>query len=150
MSALARAGLWAASSAALLFGGWFALCAFLTRSLPPEVQREFFRVISLQALAPLWAATLASLVALARVAPAVEHGFGRASLAIALLASLWFVPVGVWLFDAWSPSGLSDWLRTWLLLVAAVGAALLLPRRLLPWLAPGGFAPEPPRAKVAQ
>lgn len=151
MRASTRAGLWAVSSAALLFGGWLALCAFLTRSLPVEVQREFFRVISLQALAPLWAATLASQLVLARVVPAaVERGWRAAIAGTALLATVWFVPIGIWLFDAWSPAGAADWLRTWLLLVAAVGSALLLPRRILAALAPGAFAPAPSRVNVAR
>lgn len=149
MNAIARAGLWAAVSGALLFGGWYALCAWLTRGMLPGVGDEFFRVISLQALAPLWLATLASALVLARIAPGLERGARGLVVGIASSATLWFFPVGIWLFSAWSPAGIGDWTRTGLLLVAAVGTALLLPRRFLPALAPGVFAPGRTRGSFA-
>lgn len=149
MNAVARAGIWAAVSGALLFGGWYALCAWLTRGMLPPVREEFFRVIALQALAPLWFATLASALVLARMAPQLERGARGLIVGIASCATFWFFPVGIWLFSAWSPAGIGDWLRTWLLLVAAVGAALLLPRRFLRALAPGVFAPGRARGNVA-
>jgi hypothetical protein len=149
VNGIARAGLWAAVSGALLFGVWYALCAWLTRGMLPGVGDEFFRVISLQALAPLWLATLASALVLARVFPGLERGARGLITGVACAAMFWFFPVGIWLFAAWSPGGVGDWLRTWLLLVAAVGAALLLPRWFVPALAPGAFAPGRVRGNVA-
>jgi hypothetical protein len=149
MNAVARAGLWAAVSGALLFGGWYALCAWLSRGMVPGVGDAFFRAISLQALGPLWLATLASALVLARWVPALERRLRGLIVGIATSAGLWFFPVGIWLFTAWSPAGVGDWVRTWLLLVAAVGTALLLPRGFLAALAPGAFAPARTRSNLA-
>lgn len=144
-----RASVWAALSAALLFGGLLALGALVARGLPREVRLDLFSAIVLQALAPLWAATLATWLVANRLAPALDRTLARLALGVAAVAALWFPLVGGLLFTAWSPRGLADWAGTCAILVGAVTASLFLPRWLVRGLGPGAFAPDAGRGNVA-
>jgi len=144
-----RASVWAALSVALLLGGLFAIGALFAGELPREIRFELASAVALQALIPLWAATFATWLVATRLAPALERSLARVALGVAAAATLWFpLIVGV-LFVAWHPRGPADWAGTWLLLVAAVTAALLLPRWLVRGLRSGVFAPGAGRGNVA-
>jgi hypothetical protein len=144
-----RASVWAALSAVLLFGGLLALGALVARGLPRGVGLELARAIALQALGPLWAATLATWLAASRVAPALDRSLARLALGVAAIAALWFPPIGGFLFSVWSPRGPGDWVGTCAILVGAVTAALFLPRWLVRGLGPGVFARDAGQGNVA-
>ena len=145
-----RAGVWAVLSAVLLFGGLLALGALVARGLPREARTALASAIALQALAPLWAATLATWLVASRIAPGLDRSLARLALGVAVAAALWFPLVGGVLFSAWSPQGLGDWAGTCAILVGAVTAALFLPRWLVPGLHPGVFARDAGRGNVAR
>jgi hypothetical protein len=145
----ARASLWATLSVALLLGGLLAIGALFARGLPRDIRFELASAVALQALIPLWAATFATWLVAARLAPALERSLGRVALGVAAAATLWFPLIGGVLFIAWEPRGAADWAGTWLLMVAAVTAALLLPRWGVRALRSGVFAPDARRGNVA-
>lgn len=147
----ARALAWALGSGLLLAGGFALLVAALALSLalragaaPGPLQRQAWLAVATsvlaQALLPLWAATLASWLALARIAPALDRRWRTVAPGVAALAALWFAPVGAFGFSIWQPTGARDVLGTLALCAGGVSAALLLPR-LSRRLAPGCFAP---------
>jgi hypothetical protein len=142
---------WAACSGALLAGGFAALVAWIAwhaGATPGPVQRQAWialatRVLE-QALLPLWGATLVSWLALARGVPALDRGWRTLAPGIALLAALWFAPVGAFGFTMWTPRDAHDVLGTLALCAGGVSVALLLPRWLWRRLAPGAFSAARP------
>jgi len=142
---------WTLGSGLLLTGGFAVLVVGLAVRLsaqagtaPGPLQRQAWLAVATtvlaQALLPLWAATLASWLALARVVPRMDRGWRTLAPGVALLASLWFAPVGAYGFSVWQPTGARDVVGTLVLCAGGVSAALLLPR-LSRHLAPGTFAP---------
>jgi hypothetical protein len=140
MARLASALLWAATSAALLLAGLFALGLLVARGLSSGAAGLVFRAIAQQALLPLWFAALASWLVLAWLAPALERSWSRLALGVVGVAAAWFPLVGEYSFLVWQPTGPRDYFATWLLLSGGVAAALLLTRRAFPALRPGAFA----------
>lgn len=150
---LARALAWALGSGLLLTGG-FALLVLLVAArlalhadtMPGPLQRHAWLTLTTtlleQALLPLWAATLASYLALARLAPRLDRAWRTLAPGVAVLAALWFAPVGAFRFSVWHPTRIGDVIGTLALCAGGVSAALLLPR-LCRSLAPGTFAPPP-------
>ncbi|MEX2209177.1 MAG: hypothetical protein WEF50_23415 [Myxococcota bacterium] len=142
---------WSVLSAALL-GVGFALgvagivvSGYLrTGNLPGEMQQHAWLTLATtvleQALVPLWAATLASWLVLLRIAPRLDGAWPTLALGIAALAALWFAPVGVYCFEAWTPTSGRDVAATLALCAGGVSAALLLPRWAFGCLAPGALA----------
>lgn len=142
---------WALSSILLLGVGLAALAIALvawgaahTGHLPGDVQRQAWlllaRTLFEQALLPLWAATLASWLAIVRLAPRLDRGWHTLAPGVASIAALWFAPVGAYSFRVWTPVDLRDVLGTLALCAGGVSAALLIPRLALRRLAPGVFA----------
>jgi hypothetical protein len=142
---------WCALSAVALVAGLLSLVAGIvawgalrTGQWPGELQRHAWQLLAttvlVQALLPLWAATLATWLLLLRVAPWLDATWRRLASGIAALAALWFAPVGAYSFDAWTPTSARDVAATVLLCAGGVSAALLLPRFGFRPLAPGAFA----------
>lgn len=115
-----------------------------TGNFPGELQRHAWFTLATtvleQALVPLWAATLASWLAVVRIAPSLDGSWRSLALGIAGLAALWFAPVGAYCFEAWTPTSGRDVAGTLALCTGGVSAALLLPRWAWRWLAPGALA----------
>ena len=115
-----------------------------TGNFPGELQRHAWFSLTAtvleQALVPLWAATLGSWLAVLRIAPRFDADWRSLAVGIAGLAGLWFAPVGVYCFEAWTPASGRDVVATLLLCAGGVSAALLLPRWAWRWLAPGALA----------
>jgi len=142
---------WAGASAALLAGGFYAvgagLVAFASHraaTTPGDVQIQalhalYFAVLR-EALLPHWLLTLATWLVLARLVPRLEGGWRSLGPCLAAVAALWFPAVGFVLFTAWKPGRPLDVANTWLVMSGSVAAALLLPRLVLPPLAPGALA----------
>ncbi|HBZ69951.1 MAG TPA: hypothetical protein DEP35_09530 [Deltaproteobacteria bacterium] len=153
-SFLLRALAWAGVSAALLVGGLYALGALLIAignhragtSLGPmqiAALHAIFLAIVLEALFPHWILTVLTWLALVRFAPRLDRAWRSLVPGLAAVAALWFPVVGFLLYRVWKlwkPAGPADVAKTWLLMTGGVAAALLLPRRLAPPLAPGSFA----------
>jgi hypothetical protein len=142
---------WAVCLAALLAGGFAALVAWIAwhaGASPGPVQLQAWIAIATrvleQALLPLWAATLASWLALARGLPALDRGWRTLAPGVALLAALWFAPVGAFGFTMWTPRDAHDVIGTVALCAGGVSVALLLPRWLWRRLAPGAFSAARP------
>jgi hypothetical protein len=95
-----------------------------------------------QALLPLWAATLPSWLAIVHFAPRLDHAWRTLVPGVAIVAALWFAPVGAFSFRVWTPVDLRDVLGTLALCAGGVSAALLIPRVALRRLAPGVFAAQ--------
>lgn len=128
----------------LLVAGIIAWGVLRTGNFPGELQRHAWlslaTIVFEQALAPLWLGTLASWLAVLRIAPRLDASWRTLGLGTAVLAALWFAPVGAWCFDAWTPSSARDVAATLVLCAGGVSAALLLPRWAWRWLAPGELA----------
>jgi hypothetical protein len=129
---------------ATLVAGIVAWGYWRTGHFPGELQRHAWfslaTTVLAQALVPLWAATLASWLAVLSIAPRLDRDWRTLGLGIAGLAALWFAPVGAYCFDAWTPSSARDVAGTLALCAGGVSAALLLPRWAWRWLAPGALA----------
>jgi hypothetical protein len=150
-SLLRRVFAWATLSIVVLGAGFVSLVAALasvgylrTGNFPGELQRHaWFSVMTavfMQALAPLWGATLLSWLALVRVAPRLDASWRTLALGIAGLAAVWFAPVGAYCFQIWTPGSARDVVGTLALCAGGVSAALLLPRAALRALAPGALS----------
>jgi len=151
VSFLLRTLAWALASGLLLAGGLYAVGAALVvvgnaragTSLG-DVQlaalHAVFLAVLWEALFPHWLLSLASWLVLARLMPRLEGAWRFLGPCVAGVAALWFPVVGFLSFRAWTPTSAADVANTWLLMTAGTAAALLLPRRLLPPLAPGAFA----------
>ena len=142
LSALA----WALCSGLLLAAGFAALVAWIAvrAGSAGTLQRHAWLMVGTnvwsQALLPLWAATLASWIALVRCAPRLDRAWRTLAPGVALLSASWFAPVGAFGFTMWQPRGASDVLGTLALCAGGVSTALLLPRWLWRRLGPGAFA----------
>ena len=153
MAYLRNLGGWLVSSVGLLVGGFALLGAAGTASgwlrageevgAVPGLWRLLFRIVLAEALLPQLLLTLSSWLLLARLLPALERSWRGLLPGVPALAALWFPLVGEYGFRSWTPTTPADYANTLLLLSAAVGVALLLPRRVLPFLAPGVFAAGP-------
>ena len=148
---LPRIAAWSLLSATALAVGFVVgvagilLLGYLrTGHFPGELQRHAWLTLAVtvleQALVPLWAATLASWLALLRIAPGLDGDWRSLAFGIVGLAALWFAPVGAWCFEAWTPSSGRDVAATLALCAGGVSAALLLPRWAFGFLAPGALA----------
>jgi len=129
---------------AALVGGIVVVGSLRTGNFPGELQRHAWLTLATtvleQALVPLWGATLASWLAVVRIAPRLDGEWRTLALGIAGLAALWFAPVGAFCFEAWTPSSARDIAATLALCAGGVSAALLLPRWAFGFLAPGALA----------
>jgi len=151
LSFLLRSLAWALASGVLLAGGLYAVGAALVAvgnarsgTSLGDVQlaalHAVFLAVLWEALLPHWLLSLASWLVLARLVPCLEEVWRLLGPCVAAVAALWFPVVGYLFFRAWKPTSAADVAHTWLLMTAGTAAALLLPRRLLPPLAPGAFA----------
>jgi hypothetical protein len=150
-SFLLRALAWAGVSASLLAGGFYAVGAVLVaigshraEASLGEVQiaglHALFFAVLREALLPHWLLTLATWLVLARLLPRLEGAWRFLGPSLFAVAALWFPAVGFGLFSAWKPASTLDVANTWLLMTAAIGVSLLLPRVVLRSLAPGALA----------
>jgi hypothetical protein len=150
-SFLLRALAWGGVSALLLTGGFYALGAALVAIsahrggvTPGPTQmaglKFLFFLVLRQALLPHWILTFASWLVLARLVPRLEGAWRFLGPSLAAVAALWFPLVGFVFFRIWKPGNAMDVVKTWLLMTGAVASALLLPRVVLPLLAPGALA----------
>jgi hypothetical protein len=108
-------------------------------ALELQVGLLLLRIVWLQALLPLWLATLVCWLLLVRLAPALDRRWRTLLPGIALTAALCFAPVGAFLFVDWQPTGPRDVVASALACAGGVSAALCLPRRLFRRLSPGAF-----------
>jgi hypothetical protein len=142
---------WLLSSGVALAAGFALLVlALMARSgglsgpgpgtLEQQVGWMLLRIVWLQALLPLWLATLACWLVLVQLVPALDRSWRTLLPGIALTAALCFAPVGAYSFVDWHPTGPRDVIASALACAGGVGAALCLPRRLWRRLAPGAFS----------
>jgi hypothetical protein len=143
-----RVVVWAIASLAVALAGLMVVTALVSVAIPISIPSGdaavaapagwglIFATIARQALLPHLALTCVSYVVAARFLKELERGIGSVLLGVATLATLAFPAVGAFSFTAWKPGGAGDYLATWLLLVAATSAALVLPRGLVPMLRP--------------
>jgi hypothetical protein len=145
---VAASGLALGVGLGMLVATFFAAAAWRHGAPPGAVQQQAWLALAgavlRQALLPLWGGALVTWLAVVRLAPASDVSWRTVAPGVTALALLWFVPVGLWSFDAWTPSDAGDAVGTALLCGGGVAAALLLPRLLFRPLAPGAFAPDAP------
>ncbi len=159
MLALLRALVWLGVSAGLLLVG-FALSAVVLLApsviargeLPGQVEREalgaVYTALTLQALLPELALTLATWLVVARLAPRFDRSRRALALGLVAVGALWFPAVGHYSFTAWSPTGPRDYVLTQLLVAGGASLALWVPRLVSSVLAPGCFTAAPKRSIV--
>jgi hypothetical protein len=148
---IGRSLAWLAASSALLVGGFLGLAAGLVAigmiragseasSLQAVVWRLLAQRIVLEALLPHLLLTLAGWLLLVRLAPSLERSWRGLLGGLPLLAVLSFPVVGEFSFHLWTPTSPADYVNTLLLTSGGVSLSLLLPRRVIRRLRPGGFA----------
>ena len=145
---------WLVASVVLLIGGFLLLGIGLVQvgviragtepgTMQAMVWRLLVQSIVFQALLPHLLFTLAGWLVLVRIAPSLERSWLGLLGGIPLLAALCFPLVASLTFQIWSPSNVVDYVSTLLLTSGGVSFGLLLPRRVIRWLKPGCFAPDP-------
>jgi hypothetical protein len=147
-----RALAWACAGAGVLVGGAFALGLGLVglrlasgaTAASPGLQQAALRAlvgtVAREALLPHAALTLVGWLVLARLAPRVDASWRALAGSLLACAVLAFPVVGLFTFEAWSPTGPADVVGTASLLSGSVALALWLGRRAVPGLRPGSFA----------
>lgn len=147
-----RAGSWALASGTLLVAGFILLAGALTivslartgvwrlSTLQLGIGRLLLERVLVEGLLPHLMVTLATWLAAARLAPALDATWGRVVAGTALAAAVWFPVIGHYCFLSWTPETASDYANTLLLMTGGVTLAMLLPRGLARSLRPGCFA----------
>jgi len=130
---------------ALVGVGWIALEAVRSQVSLDQVRRgvwwSFYTAIVSQALLPHLVLSLMAWLAIARRFPTLERSWLSLLTGIMVTAAGCFPVVGSLSFTAWTPTSARDYLATLSLMTGGTSAALLLPRWLFRFLAPGALTP---------
>jgi hypothetical protein len=103
------------------------------------VWSNLYTTIVSQALLPHLFLSLAVWLGIARCFPALERAWLPLLTGMAVTAAGCFPVIGSFSFTAWTPTSARDYLATLLLMTGGTWTALVLPRRLFGYLAPGVF-----------
>lgn len=140
---VAASGLALGVGLGVLVATLFAAAAWRHGAPPGAVQQQAWLALAAavlrQALLPLWAGALLTWLVMVRLAPSLDASWRTVGPGLFTVALVWFVPIGLWSFEAWTPSDAGDGVGTAVLCGGGVAAALLLPRLLCRPLAPGAL-----------